>query len=208
MKSRKFGFTLIELLVVIAIIAILAGLLLPALNKAREKARRIGCSANLHSMGQALELYSQDTDIYNPAYPAGENCQNDGLGAMLPVQTGSLGGAGGQLTNDSLNCPSASTHGVLGNDYGKPTEKVGDYAYDGDTGMSVYQPDSGIVCDYVGNGTSTGNHKGFVNILRADLSAVEPKNKPGTSDADLNKVILHMELTNNANDGTPAPTGD
>ena len=61
MKTQK-GFTLIELLVVISIIALLLSILTPALSMAKEKARRLVCSANLKSMGTGLHFYTGDYD--------------------------------------------------------------------------------------------------------------------------------------------------
>ena len=73
-KNRSTGFTLIELLVVVAIIAILAGLLLPALSRAKEKARSIGCLNNLKQLQLCWQMY---TDDYNGTIPP-----NDASGAV------------------------------------------------------------------------------------------------------------------------------
>lgn len=63
---RRKGFTLIELLVVVAIIAILAAMLLPALSRARERARSAVCMSNLKQLGLALLQYTEDYNGYLP----------------------------------------------------------------------------------------------------------------------------------------------
>jgi prepilin-type N-terminal cleavage/methylation domain-containing protein/prepilin-type processing-associated H-X9-DG protein len=86
-RRSKHAFTLIELLVVIAIIGILAAMLLPALNKAREKGYAASCVSNMHQWALALNMYNDDWNEYYPrdgAYGSTLDCGNGDWFEVLP----------------------------------------------------------------------------------------------------------------------------
>ncbi len=76
-RARRGGFTLIELLVVIAIIAILVGLLFPALSSAREKSRRSSCANNIRQIAMAMIAYSDDFKGYFPTGALDQDLANN-----------------------------------------------------------------------------------------------------------------------------------
>ena len=114
--KRKTGrFTLIELLVVIAIIAILAAMLLPALNKARERARTTQCSSLFSNSGKCLALYSDDFKEYFPLSNTIMFRPDGCMGGYWPKETGNVhygafGTKSGSKTwvNSKYICPSAA----------------------------------------------------------------------------------------------------
>jgi prepilin-type N-terminal cleavage/methylation domain-containing protein len=87
-NSKRRGFTLVELLVVIAIIATLIGLLLPAVQSAREAARRTGCSFNIRGLAQAIQVYESTRRRLPAATDRNEGQSRPGNAALGPQMAG------------------------------------------------------------------------------------------------------------------------
>ena len=134
--------TLVEMVIIMVVLGLLVGLIIPALNAKREKARRISCASNLKSIGLALKQYAMD---FNDIFP-------DGKGDVGLEQLRS----NDYLTDNKIYaCPSTRDTGNVG------SSVVSSYVYL--AGMSeADSADSSIILD------KSGNHRKFGNALFLD----------------------------------------
>ena len=144
-RLTKRGFTLVELLVVIGIIAILVGVLLPALSRARQQAQTVSCASNLRQLYAATELYAANFKTFMLPSTAGTGSSQsfnwwgvDVLGTTFGIKRGAgIDGKTAQQTAVDriaklVRCPSSNRTTYIGG--GSPPSFSADYTYNGNLG--------------------------------------------------------------------------
>ncbi len=143
-RTFSSGFTLVELLVVIGIIALLIGILLPTLGRARESSKQIACASNLRSVGQGFVLYTSENNFFLPAAYVYNTSGSDGIAPDV---------GGGSAAEPTLGYTHWSFL-IYGDGETTPEEAFSCPEFD-DGGLASDEPEAGRSCRQVRSWTPT-----------------------------------------------------